>query len=164
MVNWMVIFIQILLFLGMLFGLFGMLVPVFPGPLVIWAFTFLSGWILGFDLKGVIFLVLLTGLAIAGMLADNVLMVGKARLDGARWISIFVASFAGLVSSLLLTPIGGIPITLLALYLMEYANRKDKQEAWDVTKGMALGWGWSFVVRFSLGLVMIALWGIWVLI
>jgi hypothetical protein len=26
---------------------------------------------------------------------------------------------------------------------------------------MAIGWGWSFVARFGIGLMMIALWAIW---
>lgn len=163
MAEWLSASTQIFLFFGMLFGLFGMLIPIFPGPLVIWALMLLSGLLLGFEVKGVILFTLITGLAIAGMLADNVLMVGKARQDGARWLSIFVASITGLVGSLLLTPLAGIPLTLLALYLMEYAYRKDKSEAWAVVKGMAVGWGWSFVVRFGLGVMMIALWGLWVL-
>jgi hypothetical protein len=26
---------------------------------------------------------------------------------------------------------------------------------------MAIGWGWAFVLRFAVGLMMIALWAIW---
>jgi uncharacterized protein YqgC (DUF456 family) len=161
MTSWLAVVIQIALFLGMLIGLFGMIIPVFPGPLVLWVLTLVYGLIFGFEMPGLLLFVIISILAIVGMLSDNVLMIGKARQGGARWGSILLASFVGFVGSILLTPIGGIALTLLVLYLMEYAQRKDKDEAWEATKSMMLGWGWAFVVRFGLGVIMIVLWGIW---
>lgn len=149
------------LLLGTLFGLFGLIVPAFPGLTVMWVLIFAYGLIFGFDLSGAILFGLISVLAVAGMLSDNVLMLGKARQGGAKWRSIFLASVAGFFGSILLTPIGGVALTLLALYLSEYADRRDKRESWEVTKQMALGWGWAFVVRFSLGVVMMILWGVW---
>lgn len=161
MASWLALVIKIFLFLGTLFGLFGLIVPAFPGLTVMWVLIFAYGLIFGFDVAGAILFGLISLLAIAGMLSDNVLMIGKARQGGAKWRSIFLASVAGLFGSILLTPIGGIALTLLALYLSEYADRRDKHESWEVTKEMALGWGWAFVVRFSLGMMMMVLWGIW---
>ncbi len=161
MAPWLALVIKIFLFLGTLFGLFGLIVPAFPGLTVMWVLMFAYGLIFGFDVVGAILFGLISLIAIAGMLADNVLMIGKARQGGAKWRSIFLASVAGFCGSILLTPIGGIALTLLALYLSEYADRRDKHESWEVTKEMALGWGWAFVVRFSLGVLMIILWGIW---
>ncbi len=162
MANWLHIALRIFILLGMLFGLFGLIVPVFPGLTVMWVLALAYGLIFGFEVKGAILFAIMSVFAVAGMLADNVLMIGKARQGGARWRSIFIASLVGFVGSLLLTPIGGIALTLLALYLSEYADRRDRDEAWQVTKDMILGWGWAFVVRFSLGFVMLVLWGIWV--
>ena len=88
-------------------------------------------------------------------------MGGKARLSGAKWSSIAIAFVAGFVGSLFLTPLGGIAAALLGLYLAEYSYRKDRTESWRITKEMALGWGWSFIARFSIGAVMIGLWAIW---
>jgi hypothetical protein len=40
-------------------------------------------------------------------------------------------------------------------------SSKDYRKALAVTKGMAIGRGWSFVARFGVGLMMITLWAIW---
>jgi predicted tellurium resistance membrane protein TerC len=37
----------------------------------------------------------------------------------------------------------------------------DKEEAKTVVKALLTGWGLAFIVRFGLGVVMFALWGIW---
>ncbi len=153
--------LKILMFFGMLIGLAGMVVPVFPGVTVIWALTLLYGLIFGFHAGGAWFFGVLTLLAVIGWGIDNVLMGSKAKLSGARWSSLALAFVAGFVGSIFLTPLGGIIITLLALYLGEYLHRHDRAEAWRITKEMALGWGWSFIARFAIGMTMIGLWAIW---
>jgi hypothetical protein len=55
----------------------------------------------------------------------------------------------------------GIAATLGALFLAEFLFSRDHRRSLAVTKGMAIGWGRSFVLRFEVGLVMIALWAIW---
>lgn len=153
--------IKLFLLSGMVLGLLGLIVPAFPGLTVIWVLMLAYGLLFGFEVKGAIFFTLISIAAVVGMLSDNVLMIGKAREGGARWISIFLASIVGLVGSILLTPIGGVALTLLTLYLSEFAYCRNRVEAWETTKNMALGWGWAFVVRFGLGLLMLILWGVW---
>jgi len=47
----------------------------------------------------------------------------------------------------------------LTLFLVEYQRLGKKQkEAWAATKAVALGWGWSTLIRVGIVLVMIALW------
>ncbi len=152
---------KVLLFLGMVMGLVGQVVPVFPGVLVIWVLTFIYGLIFGFGTLGGWLFVVITLLTVVGMLADNVLMTGKARQGGARWRSLIISIVAGFVGSIFLTPIGGIFCALLGLFLSEYAIRRDYEEALEITKGMAIGCGWAFVARFCIGLVMIILWVVW---
>ena len=161
MVNWLEIVVKLFMLFGMLIGLAGMIVPIFPGVTVIWALALLYGIIFGFGVGGGWLFAFITVLAVIGWVVDNILMGGKARQGGARWTSIALAFVAGFVGSIFLTPIGGIAATLFALYIAEYSYRQDRAEAWAVTKSMALGWGWAFVARFSIGLVMIGLWAIW---
>ena len=153
--------LKIFLFFGMLIGLFGLVVPVFPGVTVIWLFTLVYGIIFDFGTLGGWIFGLLTLLAVIGELADNVLMSGRAHREGASWYAIVLATIAGLIGSVLLTPIGGIAAALGALYLIEYLRHKDPQLAWARTKSMAIGLGWAFVARFGIGTVMIVLWIIW---
>lgn len=158
---WLAMTIKLVTLSGMAFGLLGLIVPIFPGITVIWALALLHGIIFGFGTLGGWLFAAITLLAVAGWSVDNILMTTMAREGGAQWRSIGVALVAGFVGSILLTPIGGIFTALGGLYLSEYALRKNKEEAWRATKSMALGWGWSFVARFGIGLVMIALWAIW---
>ena len=151
-----------LLLLVMLVGLFGLIIPIFPGGVVIWVASLIYGILFGFGTVGWIIFALLTLLMIAVNLADNVLMGAKALEKGASWYGIALALIAGLLGTFLLPPVGGLIAAPLALLLVEYLRHKDIEVAWQVTKGLLIGWGWSFVVRFGLGVVMIALWGVWV--
>jgi len=161
MVNWGTVAAKALILFGMLVGLAGTVIPIFPGVVVIWALALLYGIAFGFTASGVWFFAAITVLAVIGSVVDNLIVGGKARQSGARWTSIALAIITGLLSSIFLTPLVGIPATLTALYLIEYLHRRDHTEAWQVTKGMALGWGWAFAARLSIGLVMIGLWAIW---
>jgi len=153
--------ISLLILLGMLVSLCGLIVPIFPGLVVIWVLALLYGILSGFGMLGAVLFVVITVLAILGEISDNLLMSKKARQEGARWLSIAFAFVAGIVCSIVFTPLAGIAAALAALFLAEFASSKDPRKALAVTKGMAIGWGWSFVARFGVGLMMIALWAIW---
>lgn len=161
MPSWLELAIKLTILFGMLVGLFGLIVPIFPGITVIWALALIYGIIFGFGSLGGWLFAAITVLTVIGWIVDNLLMSGKARQGGARWTSIALALVAGFFGSLFLTPVGGIAVTLLALFLNELAYRQDRHAAWDITKKMAIGWGWSFVARFAVGLVMIGVWAIW---
>jgi uncharacterized protein YqgC (DUF456 family) len=153
--------ISLLILLGMLVSLCGLIVPVFPGLVVIWVLALLYGILSGFGVLGAVLFVIITGLAILGEISDNLLMSRKARREGGRWRSIALAYIAGIVCSIVFTPLAGIAAALGALFLAEFIFSKDYRNALAVTKGMAIGWGWAFVLRFGVGLMMIALWAIW---
>jgi uncharacterized protein YqgC (DUF456 family) len=145
----------------MLVSFCGLIVPIFPGLMVIWLLALLYGILSGFGALGAVLFVIITVLAILGEISDNLLMGKKARQEGARWFSIATAYIAGVVCSIVFTPLIGIAAALGALFLTEYIASKDHRKALAVTKGMAIGWGWAFVSRFAVGLMMIALWAIW---
>lgn len=153
--------IGLLILLGMLVSLCGLIVPIFPGLIVIWVLALLYGILSGFGMLGAVLFVVITVLAILGEISDNLLMSKKARQEGARWLSIAFAFVAGIVCSIVFTPLAGIAAALGGLFLAEFVSSKDYRKALAVTKGMAIGWGWSFVARFGIGLMMIALWAIW---
>jgi uncharacterized protein YqgC (DUF456 family) len=153
--------VGLLILLGMLVSLCGLIVPVFPGLVVIWVLALVYGILRGFGILGAVLFVIITGLAILGEISDNLLMSKKARQEGGRWRSIVLAYIAGIVFSIVFTPLAGIAAALGALFLAELLFSKDHRKAFAVTKGMAIGWGWSFVARFAVGLMMIALWAIW---
>lgn len=158
---WTGIAIRLLLLAGMLIGLFGLVVPVFPGITVIWVLVILHGIIFGFSTLGIVLFVIITLLTIAGWVSDNLIAGAKAREQGAHWLSIIAAFVVGFIASIILTPIGGIIATLLTILLVEYAYNRDMDRAITVMQNLFYGWGWAFIARFIIGLVMIILWSVW---
>jgi uncharacterized protein YqgC (DUF456 family) len=157
---WLETSITIITALVMLVGLLGLIVPIFPGLVIIWLAALVYSLIkvsamttLGWFLFGII-----TILAVVGSLADNVLMGAKALEYGASKRSIFLTLVIAIGVSLFLSPIGGLISAPFALYFLEKANGHTNEEAMNITKGLMTGWGWAFVVRFGLGIVMIVLW------
>ncbi|MBI3160249.1 MAG: DUF456 domain-containing protein [Chloroflexi bacterium] len=151
-------------FLVMLISLFGLAVPVFPGGVFIWLAAFLYGLFtdsLLTPLGGWMFF-FITVLMIISALADNVFMATKGRQAGASWGNLVMAFLAGLVGGIFLTPIGGLAVAVLALYLLERRRLNgDGAQAWVVVRALMQGYLWAFIVRFGLGIVKIGLWAIW---
>lgn len=145
----------------MLVGLVGLVVPIFPGLVVIWLAALGYGVVAGFGTLGAVMFGLITVLLVAGTLVDNVLMGAKARQSGASWWSIGTGLLAGVVGTLAFPPVGGLIAAPLGLLLVEFALGRDWRQALQATRGLALGCGWAFVVRFLMGVVMIVFWAIW---
>jgi uncharacterized protein YqgC (DUF456 family) len=145
----------------MLGGLALLIVPIFPGITVIWLAAVIYGFVAGFDTLGIIMIVFITLGMIAGISADNVLMGAGALKGGASWLTIIVALVAGIAGTIIFPPIGGFIAIPIAIFLLELLRNREWRSAWRATRGMALGWGLSFLVRFGIGLVMIAAWLIW---
>lgn len=158
---WLETTIIILIVLTMLFGLFGLILPIFPGNVVMWLAALVYGLVFGFGRLGGIIFAIITLLMLIAVAADNVLMGAKAREKGAAWGSIILALIAGIIGTLLIPPIGGLIAAPLVLYIMELQRLGDAEEAKTVVKALLTGWGLAFIVRFGLGVVMLGLWGIW---
>lgn len=163
MPTWLVTIVNILTFLTMLFGLLGLIIPIFPGNVVMWLAALVYGLVFGFGKLGGILFAIITVLMFAAVAADNVLMGAKAREKGADWGSIILALLAGIIGTMVLPPIGGLIAAPLVLYVMEVRRLGNPDEAKAVVKALLTGWGLAFIVRFGIGIVMFALWGIWAL-
>lgn len=161
MPDWLDISIFAITQVVMLVGLFGLLVPLFPGIVVMWLAALGYGVVTGFNTLGIVLFIIISLLMLAGTLADNVLMGAGARKAGASWLSIAAALVAGVVGTLLVPPLGGLVAAPLAVLLVEYQRHKDWQKAVLALQGLAKGWGLSFFVRFGIGVVMMVLWWLW---
>jgi uncharacterized protein YqgC (DUF456 family) len=145
----------------MLAGLFGLIVPIFPGILVIWLAALGFGIVVGFNTLGIWMFAIITVLAIVGSVVDNVFMAAGARKEGAAWTTLFIGVAAGVVGTILFPPVGGLILAPLVIFLLEWRKRKDWRLALQSLRGMAVGWGFSFVFRFGIGIMMIICWIIW---
>jgi uncharacterized protein YqgC (DUF456 family) len=145
----------------MLVGL--VVLPLLPGLVIIWVAALGFGLVVGFNTIGWIIFVILTILMLAGSIVDNILMGTQAHKEGAPWWAILLAMLAAFLGTFLIPIpiIGGILAAVLTLFGIEWYRRKDWKKALLSLKGMLIGWGWAFGIRFIIGLVMIGLWLIW---
>lgn len=150
-----------------LVGLIGLLLVFFPGLTIVWIGQLVWAIYTGFNQSHepwqfyltISLFVISTIIMIIGSFLDNVLMAGKARESGAPWWEIGLSWGAMMIGGILLTPLGGLAAALGTLFLAEY-NRleKNSKKAFESTRSMALGWGWSTIIRFLLAMVMILIW------
>ena len=163
------LFLQVVLetltLFALIVGLLGLIVPVFPGLVIMWLGTLvyailqnsagnMNAW------KWVIFGII-TLLMISGSIVDNLIIAYKMRDKYVPWSSILAAFAAGIVASLFFTPLIGLVAAPVGLYLAESRRLKDQTAAVESTKAYMIGWGWAFGVRFLIGLVMIGFWMLW---
>jgi uncharacterized protein len=140
-----------------------LVIPILPGLVIIWVAALGYGLAAGFGVLGWVMFALITVLMLVGTVVDNVLMGTSAHKEGAPWWVVLIAMVAAIIGSFIIPiPIaGGILAALLTLFGIEWLRRKDWRRALLSIKGMLVGWGWAFVIRFIIGMVMIGLWLIW---
>ncbi len=145
----------------MLVGLFGLIVPIFPGIAVIWLAALGYGVATGFTTLGWVLFAVITVLFFIGAIIDNVLMSAKAYKEGAAWYTIALGVLAGILGTILFPPFGGLIAAPFALLILEYIRQRDLKRAFATLRGLAIGWGSAFVVRFLIGAAMIGVWLVW---
>jgi uncharacterized protein len=162
--NWSdvgIIVLQVIVLFTMVIGVIGLALPGVPGLTIIWVAALVYGLIDGFNWASGVLMVFITVLMVFGNMVDNLLMGAGARVTGASWLAILVATVAGIAGTLLLPPVGGLLFALVGVFLVEIIRLRQWKKAVESVKGMAVGFGWSFAARFVIGLMMIGWWLLW---
>jgi hypothetical protein len=162
---WSLVFLQGITLAVLLISWAGLLIPVFPGLLVMWLATLtyavvqqLAGrmnwgdWLL---------FALITLFAVGGGIVDNIIIASKMRGHEIPWRSILLALLAGLVASVFFTPIIGILASPLTLYLVETRRFHDRKKGMDSARMYMIAWGWAFAAVFSVGGLIVVVWMLW---
>src|SRR5512141_3375240 len=103
----------------MLVGLFGLIVPVFPGLFIMWLATGFyallessanrMGWI-----DWVLF-ALITVLMVFGQIIDNIIIARRMRGRAIPWVSIGLAYLGGLVGTMVFAPLATVFTPLIGV-------------------------------------------------
>ena len=174
-------------YLLIILGIVGAMVPVLPGPILIWLGVLVWAWADGFVHIGWPTLLALAALTIISWGADLGLSLISSRRSGAGWRSIGVSILGGLVGAILLsvvpffgTFIGAAVGSMSALWLMEYrraqlsaaaangagvelaptdANnrRSNRAAATQAVKGYLSGFFLAMVVEFVISVMMLSI-------
>lgn len=148
----------------MMTGLVGLLFYIIPGLTIIWLAILAYGIVRGFNVWSGILFGVITLLMIGGNLVDNYMMGDQARKTGAGWLSIAVAFVLGIAGTFILPPFGGILFAAVGILAVEWIRKKSLKDGLRSTGGILKGCGIAVVARFSIGVVMIGLWVIWLLL
>ena len=131
------VILETLILFALIVGLLGLIVPIFPGLVIMWLATLvyailqnaagnMTGW------KWFIFGII-TLLMITGSIADNLIIARKMRDKYVPWSSILFAFAASLVASLFFTPLIGLVAAPVGLFLAESRRLNDREAAVDST-------------------------------
>lgn len=159
------VFIESLTLFFMLVGLAGLLIPIFPGLVVMWLATLFYAFVQASNqnmhwFEWVLF-ALITILMIAGSIVDNIIIARRVREKAVPWSSIIFGYIAGIVGSIFFTPLIGILAAPAGLFAAEYLRLRNPRIAFTSTRAWMTGWGITIGVRVAIGVVMIGLWMIW---
>ncbi len=162
---WNQVLLQTLTLFVLLVGLIGVLVPVFPGLLIMWLATLFYALVqngLGrMTWVSWTLFALITFLMILGNVIDNIIIAHKMRGRAIPWSSIAVGFIVGLIASLFLTPVIGLVAAPVTLFAVESIRLHSRRRGFESARAYMIAWGWSFAAVFGIGLLMIAVWLVW---
>jgi uncharacterized protein YqgC (DUF456 family) len=150
---------ELVVLLVMVVGLVGVVVPVLPGLLLVWAAGVVWAWA-GGGVGHWIVAAVLTLLLVAGTVTKYVLPARSATGAGAPR-STLVAGAVGAVVGFFLIPVVGLVVGGVgAVYLAERARLGADRPAWRSTRAVLVGVGLGMLVELVTGVLMVAVWGV----
>jgi len=162
---WLQVVIESLTLFVLLTGLAGLLIPVFPGLTVMWLGTLVYALVQAANdsmtwVDWMLF-TLITLLMIGGNIIDNIIITKHVREKNVPWSSIIWAYTAGIVVSIIFTPLGGMLAAPAGFFLAEWRRLRERSAALANTKAWMTGWGWAIAARLGIGVIMIVFWMLW---
>ena len=158
------VLVPILAGLLMLIGLLGTVLPVLPDLPLVWVAALGYGLIAGWGNHGPLLFGVISFLGVIGILSEIWVSGAGAHRAGASFLSTLGGIGLGIAGLLVAGPIGLVIGMLAGMFVLEYVRQQDVDLALRATLGIGLGYGVSIVVKFMLGLAMIALWLVWLFV
>ena len=148
--------------LVMLAGLAGTVLPALPGLTLMWIGALGYGLFVGFETWGIVIFAVMTILTIIGEASGYFFAQAGAAQTGASGWAIVASVVLGIVGLFVIPVVGGLIGAVLGVFLVEYYRRRNVKEAWKATTGTLWGIGLSFGLQVVIGVMLLALWGLWV--
>lgn len=153
----------VITFVIMLVGLVGIFVPILPGIELVWLAALGYALLHGLGGMSTVAFIIITLVFILGISSDLWITGAGMRATGTSLLSVLVGGFFLLIGSLFLTPLVGILLSLGAILLIEYLRKRDLKKALVSTGTMAASCALTYGFKFAVAIVMIIIWGVWVL-
>lgn len=145
----------------MVVGLAGVVIPVLPGLVLIWAAALVYGIEVGFGVGGVVVMTILTVLTLVSIVLGVILPKRAATESGATRRSQLVGLIGAVIGFFVIPVVGLVVGALVGVLVAEYKDKGDWPAARTATVGVAKGFGVSALVQFLIGFAMIVVWSLW---
>ena len=148
--------------LAMVVGILGTIVPLLPGLPIVWAAALVYGVAAGFGPIGWVCFAIITGLAVAGMVAGFVVPQRQVKEGGAPFSTTVVGVIGGIIGFFVIPVVGIVVGAVVGILLAERARTGDWSLAWASTKRALVGFGIGALVQMGAGVLMMLTWMAWV--
>jgi uncharacterized protein YqgC (DUF456 family) len=154
-----------LAYLLIVVGLIGSVLPLVPGPVLIWLGVFLWAWQDGFRAIGLPTLVVLAIVVVSSWVLDLAVTATVSRTAGASWRSVAAALALGLVGGALgsgIAPVGGSLLGALAgavigIVVVEYLVQRRWATALRSSGAYLVGCALAKAAEVALAVTMVAI-------
>jgi uncharacterized protein len=157
-------FFFIISYILILLGLLGSVIPVLPGPFLIWLGAFTWAWGDGFQQVGWFTLLALGVLTLLAWGSDLFLSTVTSHRAGASWKSVIGAILGGLVGAVLLsavpilgTVLGAILGSVAGLWIVEYYDKRDRQAALVAVQAYIAGFLIGTMMKMTMAFIMVGI-------
>ncbi|HST82114.1 MAG TPA: DUF456 domain-containing protein [Kineosporiaceae bacterium] len=138
-------------------GLAGVLIPLLPGPILVWAGIGVWSFERS-DATGWVVLAVATAILALGMIAKYALPGRRLREAGVPWITLAFGALLGVIGFFII-PVLGLPIGfILGVYLAEFNRLGSHEAAWPSTRQAVTAVGLSLLIEFGSGLLAAGVW------
>jgi uncharacterized protein YqgC (DUF456 family) len=155
----------VLAYILIILGVIGSVVPLLPGPLIIWAGALVWAWDNEFVRIGFPTLAFLLILALVAWTSDFLINTILSRRAGASWKSIFGSILGGILGGILLSGLIPVPIlgsligatigALLGAFAIEYLDKRDMNAALKAMKSYIGSVALASVVEIMVAMTMV---------
>ena len=165
---WTDIAIESIAYLLLILGLVGAVVPVLPGPILVWVGALLWASVHDFQLVGWPTLIVLGAIALLAWGLDLLMTTVFSRRAGASWRAILAAIVGALIGGISLTfgipilgtVIGAIVGAAAGMWLFEYRDKRDAPAATRAVRAYVGSMIVSSLIEFGFILLMLAIFSI----
>jgi uncharacterized protein YqgC (DUF456 family) len=147
----------ILVALAIAIGLAGILVPLLPGTLLVWAAIAVWAFVVGTTASWVV-LGVVTAVLGAGVLIKYLWPVKRMRAADVNGWTMLAGAVLGIIGFFVIPVAGLIVGFVLGVYLAELAHRRDQRRAWASTVHAVKGAALSVGVELAAGVLAAGVW------
>lgn len=147
----------ILVALAIAIGLAGILVPLLPGTLLVWAAIAVWAFVVGTTASWVV-LGVVTAVLGAGVLIKYLWPVKRMRAADVSGWTMLAGAVLGIIGFFVIPVAGLIVGFVLGVYLAELAHRRDQRRAWASTVHAVKGAALSVGVELAAGVLAAGVW------